>query len=43
VVGPGATVTGSIVGRDCWLGANTVVEAGAVLGDRTTLTDFTRV
>ena len=42
VVGPGATVRGSIVGRDCRLGANSIVEGGAVLGDRTHLTDYTR-
>ena len=35
--------SGSIAGRDCRLGANTVVEGGAVLGDGTILTDFTRV
>jgi NDP-sugar pyrophosphorylase family protein len=43
VVGAGATISGSIAGRDCRLGANTVVEGGAVLGDGTSLTDFTRV
>ena len=43
VVGAGATVRGSIVGRDCRLGAHTTVEGGAVLGDRTSLTDYTRV
>jgi len=43
VVGAGATVSESIVGRDCRLGPNTVVEGGAVLGDRTSLTDYTRV
>jgi mannose-1-phosphate guanylyltransferase len=43
VVGPGATVRASIVGRHCRLGASTIVDGGAVLGDRTSLTDFTRV
>ena len=43
VVGAGATVSRSIAGRDCRLGAHSVVEGGAVLGDRTSLTDFTRV
>jgi len=42
IVGPGATVSGCIVGRDCRLGPNAVVQAGAVLGDRTSLTDYTR-
>jgi NDP-sugar pyrophosphorylase family protein len=43
VVGAGAAVTKSIAGRDCRLGANSIVEGGAILGDRTTLTDYTRV
>jgi mannose-1-phosphate guanylyltransferase len=43
VVGPGATVRASIVGRHCHVGASATVDDGAVLGDRTSLTDFTRV
>jgi NDP-sugar pyrophosphorylase family protein len=43
VVGRDAVVRGAIAGRDCRLGANTAVDAGAILGDGTTLTDFTRV
>jgi mannose-1-phosphate guanylyltransferase len=42
VVGAGAAIRGSIAGRACKLGAHTVVEAGAVLGDNTSLTDYTR-
>ena len=42
VVGAGATIRGSIAGRACKLGAHTIVEAGAVLGDNTSLTDYTR-
>ena len=42
-VGQGATVRGATVGRNCHLGQNVAVGAGAVLGDKTTLTDYTKV
>jgi NDP-sugar pyrophosphorylase family protein len=38
-----AAVRNAIIGRNCHLGRNTSVDHGAVLGDKTTLTDFTRV
>ena len=38
-----ASVKDAIVGRNCHVGRNVSVSAGAVLGDKTTLTDFTRV
>jgi NDP-sugar pyrophosphorylase family protein len=41
-VGPGALVQRAIAGRDTRIGANATVATGAVLGDRTHLTDFTR-
>ena len=37
-----AAVGSAIVGRNCHLGRHVSVSDGAVLGDRTTLTDFTR-
>ena len=37
-----AIVRDAIVGRNCHLGRSVSVNSGAVLGDRTTLTDFTR-
>jgi mannose-1-phosphate guanylyltransferase len=37
-----AAVTDAIVGRNCHLGRNVIVGAGAVLGDKTSLTDYTR-
>jgi NDP-sugar pyrophosphorylase family protein len=37
-----AVVRNAIVGRNCHLGRNVSVDGGAVLGDKTTLTDFTR-
>jgi NDP-sugar pyrophosphorylase family protein len=38
-----ACVRDAILGRNCHLGRNTSVNHGAVLGDKTTLTDYTRV
>ena len=38
-----AIVRDAIIGRNCHIGRSVSVTAGAVLGDRTTLTDFTRV
>jgi NDP-sugar pyrophosphorylase family protein len=37
-----ASIRNAIVGRNCHLGRNVSVDEGAVLGDRTTLTDYTR-
>jgi NDP-sugar pyrophosphorylase family protein len=37
-----ATVKHAIVGRNCHLGRSVTVDGGAVLGDKTTLTDYTR-
>ncbi len=38
-----ASIGPAIVGRNCHLGRNSNVDHGAVLGDKTTLTDYTRV
>ena len=38
-----ARVRDAILGRNCHIGRNVSVNAGAVLGDKTTLTDFTKV
>lgn len=37
-----AGVRNAIVGRNCHVGRNVTLDHGAVLGDKTTLTDFTR-
>lgn len=37
-----ATVSNAILGRNCHVGRNVTVNGGAVLGDKTTLTDYTR-
>jgi NDP-sugar pyrophosphorylase family protein len=38
-----AIVTRSILGRHCHIGRNATVDAGAVLGDKSTVTDYSRV
>jgi NDP-sugar pyrophosphorylase family protein len=40
-VGAGAQVVGAIIGRGCHIGRSASVGAGAVLGDKTNLTDYT--
>jgi NDP-sugar pyrophosphorylase family protein len=42
-ISQGASVRDAILGRNCHLGRNTSVNHGAVLGDKTTLTDYTKV
>jgi mannose-1-phosphate guanylyltransferase len=41
-VNAGAHVTSAIVGRGCYVGRSAQVGAGAVLGDKTSLTDYTQ-
>jgi NDP-sugar pyrophosphorylase family protein len=41
-VSSNAIVRDAIIGRNCHLGRNVTVDGGAILGDKTTLTDFTR-
>ena len=41
-VGGHAVIHDAIIGRNCHVGRNVSVGGGAVLGDRTTLTDFSR-
>ena len=38
-----AEITDSIIGRSCHIGRNAVISEGSVLGDKTTLTDYTKV
>lgn len=42
-VSESAVVRDAIIGRNCHLGRHTTVSSGAILGDKTTLTDYTRV
>jgi NDP-sugar pyrophosphorylase family protein len=41
-IGREATVRHAIVGRNCHVGRHVTLDRGAVLGDKTTLTDYTR-
>jgi len=41
-IGAGAQVVGAISGRGCHVGRSATVGAGAVLGDKTSLTDYTQ-
>jgi len=41
-VGAGAQVSNAIIGRGCHIGRSSLVGAGAVLGDKTSLTDYTQ-
>src|SRR5688572_24844108 len=41
-IGQDAEIRNAIVGRNCHVGRNVTLNNGAVLGDKTTLTDFTR-
>ena len=38
-----AEIRNAIIGRSCHIGRNAIVTAGTVLGDKTTLTDYTKV
>jgi NDP-sugar pyrophosphorylase family protein len=40
-IGTAATVTDAIIGRGCHIGRSAIVAAGSILGDKTSLTDYT--
>ena len=42
-IGREATVRGAILGRNCHIGRNAVVDSPAVLGDKTVITDYSRL
>ena len=42
-VGPEALLRGSILGRNCHVGRNAAVESPVVLGDKTVITDYSRL
>jgi mannose-1-phosphate guanylyltransferase len=42
-IGQHATITGAILGRNCHIGRNVGLDGHAVLGDKTVLTDYTKV
>ena len=42
-IGREAHVASSILGRNCHIGRNAVIEPGAVLGDKTVITDYSKL
>ncbi len=42
-IASGAEIRGAVIGRSCHIGRNAVVTDSTVLGDKTTLTDYTKV
>ncbi len=42
-IGREAVVRASILGRNCHVGRNTVVQSPVVLGDKTVLTDYSKL
>ncbi len=42
-IASGAEIKNAIIGRSCHIGKNATVSDGAVLGDKTSLTDYTKV
>ena len=42
-IGPEAVVRGSILGRNCHVGRNSTVESPVVLGDKTVITDYSKL
>ena len=42
-IGPEATVRSSILGRNCHIGRNVIIETPVVLGDKTAITDYSRL
>jgi NDP-sugar pyrophosphorylase family protein len=42
-IGREAQITGSILGRNCHIGRSAIVDGGAVLGDKTVITDYSKL
>lgn len=42
-VAAAAEIDGAIIGRNCHIGRNASIRSGAVLGDKTSITDYTRI
>ena len=42
-IGREAQIAGSILGRNCHIGRNAILEPGAVLGDKTVITDYSKL
>ncbi len=42
-VSDSASVTGAVIARSCYVGKNAIVSEGSVLGNKTSLTDYTKI
>jgi NDP-sugar pyrophosphorylase family protein len=42
-IGPDASLRGAILGRNCHVGRSAVIDSAAVLGDKTVITDYSRL
>ncbi len=42
-VSSGSHIQNSVVGRSCFIGRNSILSGGAMLGDKTSLTDYTKI
>jgi mannose-1-phosphate guanylyltransferase/phosphomannomutase len=42
-IGPDAAIRGSILGRNCHVGRSASIESAAVLGDKTVITDYSKI
>ena len=42
-IGPSATVTGAVIGKGCHIGRVVAISGGAVLGDKTVVTDYSQI
>jgi NDP-sugar pyrophosphorylase family protein len=42
-IGPEASIRGAILGRNCHVGRNAVIDSPVVLGDKTVITDYSRI
>lgn len=42
-ISSGANIKNAIIGRSCFVGKNAIITDGAVLGDKTSLTDYTKI
>ena len=42
-ISSGAEIRNAVIGRSCYIGKNSIVSEGAVLGDKTSLTDYTKI
>ncbi|HEV8485486.1 MAG TPA: NDP-sugar synthase [Blastocatellia bacterium] len=42
-IGPSANVTGAVIGKGCHIGRAVAISGGAVLGDKTVVTDYSQI